>query len=121
MIKTQRIYDKPAGDNSFRILIDRLWPRGLKKEDVKIDLWMKDIAPSNELRKWFAHDPQKWNEFQEKYFKELDQKKELVTILIEKAGERDITLLYGAKDETYNNAIALKMYLENKIKPATTL
>ena len=120
MIKIRRIYDNSNEDNSYKILIDRLWPRGLKKEEVRIDLWLKDIAPSNELRKWFAHDPQKWDEFQEKYFKELDREKEPVNILIEKAREKDITLLYGAKDEKYNNAVALKRYIENKIKDDLT-
>jgi len=118
-IKSERIYDNPKGDinNSFRILVDRLWPRGLSKDNVKIDLWQKDIAPSDSLRKWFAHDEKKWDEFKRKYFKELEKKDEAVTAIIKKAKEKDsITLLYGAKEKRFNNASALKEYLEKKIK-----
>ncbi|MEW5801612.1 MAG: DUF488 domain-containing protein [bacterium] len=116
MIKVKRIYAQPNKGNGFRVLVDRLWPRSLKKEEVKVDLWLKNIAPSNELRKWFAHDPQKWDTFQQKYSEELDSRKDLVAMLISKAEEGDLTLLYGAKDEEFNNAIALKKYLEEKMK-----
>lgn len=115
MIKTERIYNSPSGDN-FRILVDRLWPRGLSKEKVKVDLWLKELGPSNELRKWFGHDPDKWNEFKDKFFQELDQKKELVDKIIEIAKERDVIMLFGAKDIERNNAVALKQYLEHKMK-----
>ncbi|HEY6535868.1 MAG TPA: DUF488 family protein [Candidatus Nitrosocosmicus sp.] len=116
--KVERIYNNPKGDNedSFRILIDRLWPRGLSKDKVKIDLWLKDIAPSNLLRKWFSHDENKWNEFKTKYFKELEINNESVNMILGKATEGSITLLYGTKDKKYNNAIALKEYLEKKLK-----
>ena len=125
MIKIERIYDNPKGDNNdgTRILVDRLWPRGLSKDKVKVDLWEKDIAPSNSLRKWFNHDEKKWNEFKRRYFKELDQKKELVNMIIGKEKEESssttittITLLYGTKEDKFNNAVALKEYLEEKIK-----
>jgi uncharacterized protein YeaO (DUF488 family) len=118
MIEIERIYNNPLGDNSnsFRILIDRLWPRGLSKDKVKIDLWLKDIAPSTMLRKWFSHDERKWDEFKSQYFKELEENSESVNEILNKATEGSITLLHGAKDEKFNNATALKEYLEQKIK-----
>jgi uncharacterized protein YeaO (DUF488 family) len=101
-------------------LIDRLWPRGLSKDKVKIDLWLKDIAPSSSLRKWFSHDEKKLDEFKFRYFKELEENSESVIIIVDKAKEeRSITLLYGAKDKEFNNAVALKEYLEQKIKKIT--
>jgi uncharacterized protein YeaO (DUF488 family) len=121
-IRIERIYDNPKGNkgsNSFRILVDRLWPRGLGKKDTRIDLWQKDIAPGNTLRKWFGHDEKKWDEFKRKYFKELDKKSnsEMVDEIIKMAKEHSsITLLYGAKEVRYNNAVALKEYLEKKTK-----
>ncbi|MGA9098117.1 MAG: DUF488 family protein [Methanotrichaceae archaeon] len=115
MIKTERIYNAHTG-SGFRILVDRLWPRGLRKDEVNIDLWLKDIAPSNELRKWFGHDPSKWDEFRNKFFLELDLKRELVDQIIAKASEDDVVLLYGAKDEVHNNAAALKEYIETRMK-----
>jgi uncharacterized protein YeaO (DUF488 family) len=111
MIKIKRIYNAPAPDDGIRILVDRLWPRGLTKEKAKVDLWLKEIAPSNELRKWYAHDPKKWAEFRKKYFKELDVKKELANQIIQKTREGDITLLYSSKEEKINNAVALKEYV----------
>jgi len=115
LIKTERIYNAPTG-GSFRILVDRLWPRGLRKDEVKVDLWLKEIAPSNELRKWFGHAPSKWNEFRKKFFQELDQKRELVDQVIVKAREGDVILLYGAKEKEHNNAVALKEYIEARMK-----
>jgi uncharacterized protein YeaO (DUF488 family) len=107
MIKIERIYNNPGGNKSFRILVDRLWPRGLSKDKVKVDLWQKDIGPSNSLRKWFGHDEEKWNEF-----KNIDS----VNEILDKVNEESITLLYGSKEEKFNNAVALKEYLEEKIK-----
>jgi uncharacterized protein YeaO (DUF488 family) len=117
IIKVQRIYSDQTENNndSFRMLIDRLWPRGLCKDKVKIDVWLKDIAPSNSLRKWFSHDEKKWNEFKLRYFKELDKNDKSVNMVLGKAWDGSITLLYGAKNEKFNNAIALKEYLEQKI------
>src|SRR5918911_4539395 len=117
----ERIYDNPKGNNSsFRILVDRLWPRGLSKDKVRVDLWQKDIAPSNSLRKWFGHDEKKWNEFKRRYFKELDRKNELVNMILSKVKDEStsstITLLYGTKEDRFNNAVALKEYLEEKVK-----
>jgi uncharacterized protein YeaO (DUF488 family) len=94
-IRIERIYDNPKGDESFRILVDRLWPRGLSKDKIKMDLWQKDIAPSDSLRKWFAHDEKKWNQFKDKYFKELDKNSASVNTILNKAKEGSITLLYG--------------------------
>lgn len=111
MIKIKRVYDEPDRDDGFRILVDRLWPRGLSKEKVKVDLWLKDVAPSDALRKWFGHDAEKWDEFKSRYFEELKGKKELVDLIIEKA-RGGVTLLYGAKEEKYNNAAALKEYID---------
>jgi uncharacterized protein YeaO (DUF488 family) len=123
LIRVQRIYDNPKGRNKdgFRILVDRLWPRGLSKDKVKVDLWQKDIAPSNSLRKWFGHDEKKWNEFKRRYFKELDKKSDLVNMILSKEKEKPsttttITLLYGTKEDKFNNATALREYLEEKIE-----
>jgi uncharacterized protein YeaO (DUF488 family) len=113
VIKTERIYNVPKY-GGFRILVDRLWPRGLAKEEVDVDLWLKDIGPSNELRKWFGHDPGKWDVFRKRFFQELDQKRELVDLIIAKSREQDVTLLFGAKDEVHNNAVALKEYIESR-------
>ena len=119
MIKTLRVYNPPE-DNSFRILVDRLWPRGLSKEKAHIDLWLKEIGPSNELRKWFGHDPSKWSKFKDKFFQELEDKMELVDQIIEKAKERDVVLLFGARDEAHNNAVALKEYIDKKTNTETS-
>lgn len=115
-IRVERIYDEPQGDKSFRILVDKLWPRGLKKDKVSIDLWQRDIGPSDSLRKWFAHDANKWSKFKNQYFKELDNNKDLVGMIVDKANEQPITLLYSAREQRFNNAVALKEYLEKKIK-----
>jgi len=114
MILTKRVYDKREKNDGFRILVDRLWPRGLSKEKAKIDLWLKNIAPSNELRKWFSHDSKKWNEFKKGYFNELKNKDKDIELIQNKSKKGTITLLYGAKDSKFNNAIALKEYIEKK-------
>jgi uncharacterized protein YeaO (DUF488 family) len=113
MIKIKRIYEKFADEDGFRILVDRLWPRGISKEKAKIDIWLKDIAPSDQLRKWFAHDPAKWAEFKRKYFNELDKMKDVID-RVPKKYKNGITLLYAAKDDKHNNAQALKEYIETK-------
>jgi len=107
MLKVKRIYDPASSDDGKRILVDRLWPRGLKKEDAKINEWLKDIAPSDELRKWFAHDPKKWKEFKERYKKELKDKGEILARLKKEVKQGDVTLLYSARDQEHNNAVAL--------------
>ncbi|MBY0360042.1 MAG: DUF488 domain-containing protein [Candidatus Obscuribacterales bacterium] len=115
MILTKRAYDPSQPRDGLRILVDRLWPRGIKKEDLLLDDWIKDISPSNELRQWFAHDPAKWAHFVEKYSKELNDNKACWEPLLKKAKRHRVTLLYGAKDEEHNNAVALKQYLESKL------
>ncbi len=112
MIKLKRVYEKPSRNDGFRILVDRLWPRGLTKERAAVKLWLKDVAPSTELRKWFGHDPAKWKQFQVRYRKELREKKESVMLLKEKCEEHTVTLVYGAKDEEHNEAVVLKSILD---------
>jgi len=113
MIKIKRVYEKAEESDGIRILVDRLWPRGIKKEEAKVDYWLKEISPSNELRKWFSHDFNKWEEFKNKYFNELNSKKELINFLLELIKKNsNVTLLYSAKEEKYNNAVALKEYLQ---------
>ncbi len=107
----KRVYEEPAGDDGYRVLVDRLWPRGIKKENAQIDLWLKDIAPSGPLRRWFAHDPAKWEEFTARYFRELEEREALLAQLREKAAHGRVTLLYGAKNAQFNNAVALKAFL----------
>ena len=111
-IHTKRIYDKPARADGQRVLVDRLWPRGVSKDDAKLDAWLKDVAPSDALRKWFGHDETKWDEFRKRYFRELDKQDGAVQQLEDMAREKTLTLLYGAKDEQHNNAEALREYLE---------
>ena len=109
-IKLKRVYEKPERADGVRILVDRLWPRGLTKEKAAVDLWLKNIAPSTELRKWFGHDPEKWKEFQKKYRRELKENKEAVDTLKEYLKKGNVTLLYAAKDEAHNEAQVLKAY-----------
>lgn len=112
LIKAKRIYDAPAADDGMRILVDRLWPRGLKKDSAPIDLWLKEIAPSDALRQWFGHKPAKWPEFKKRYFDELRSKQDSVAVLRQHARVGAVTLLYSAKDEKHNNAVALLEYLQ---------
>ena len=114
-IKLKRIYDKASKEDGLRILVDRLWPRGVAKTDALVDIWLKGIAPSNELRKWFNHDPEKWDEFKSRYFSELHKNSELVADLIESAKKGPITLIFSTKETRFNNATALKEYLERKL------
>jgi len=115
MIQTKRLYEKPAKDDGYRVLVDRLWPRGLTKEKARVDLWMKEIAPSDELRKWFHHEDKNWGEFVKRYKKELTKKKELLHEL-QKLGEKEktVTLLFGSKDEKQNQAVVLAEMLNKK-------
>lgn len=118
MLKTKRVYDSRSEDDGFRILVDRLWPRGVNKEKAKFDLWLKDIAPSNELRKWFAHDETRWDEFKQKYKGELAQRIGLVDLVIQRSRQGNVTLLYGAKNRSLNNAVVLYEYIREKTKQA---
>ena len=110
MIRVKRIYEDPSRDDGVRVLVDRLWPRGLSREKAKVDLWLKEIAPSDTLRKWFGHDETKWTQFEERYFAELDEKGEILE-RVSRMSKKRVTLLYGARDEKHNNAVALKEYL----------
>lgn len=114
MIRIKRVYSPPAKEDGKRFLVDRLWPRGIKKEALKLEAWLKEAAPSDSLRRWFGHDPGKWREFQRRYAKELDAKPGLWEPLLTAARKGDLTLLFAAKDEERNNAVALKSYLERK-------
>ena len=112
MIRTKRIYEQPSMDDGYRVLVDRLWPRGMSKDQAKIDLWLKEIAPSNDLRKWFSHDPEKWEDFKKKYRLELEKNRELLLRIKQIEKEKGIvTLLYSAKDEVHNQAVALSSIL----------
>ena len=113
-VRLKRIYERPSRTDGTRVLVDRLWPRGLTKERAAVDLWPKDMAPSTELRRWFGHDPAKWEEFQRRYRGELRQKKEAVELLKKKAKGRTMTLVYGARDEEHNAALVLQKVLGGK-------
>ncbi len=114
-IRIQRIYEQPAAGDGFRVFIDRLWPRGLKKEQVQFDLWLKEVAPSTELRQWFGHEPEKWLEFKARYFRELDEHPDALAELAARAAGGMVTLLFGARAVRYSNAAALKEYLEARL------
>ena len=115
MIKLKRVYEEQAPDDGVRYLIERLWPRGMKKESLHIDAWLKDAGPSTELRKWFGHDPEKWNEFRRRYFAELDRAPAALAPIREACQRGTVTLLYSSHDTEHNNAVALKEYIERKI------
>jgi len=110
-IHTKRIYDDPAANDGLRILVDRIWPRGVSKEDARLDQWIKDIAPCTELRQWFNHDPDKWDAFKQRYFKELKNQDKKLKSLLDDTDKQRITLVYAASDRQHNNAIALREYL----------
>lgn len=112
MIQIKRVYEDYADTDGYRILVDRLWPRGLTKERAHVDEWVKEIAPSNELREWFHHAPTRFAEFKTKYLKELQEKKDLLAAIKKKAQHHRVTLLYGAKDETHNQAQILLTLLK---------
>jgi len=107
-IKIKRVYEQPDEDDGRRILVDRLWPRGLTKEKASVDLWLKDIAPSTELRKWFGHDPNKWEDFKERYLIELKENTEQIRLLKQEIEKGVVTLVYGAKDAEHNEALVLQ-------------
>ena len=112
-INIKRVYEKPSKSDGIRILVDRLWPRGMTKEKAAVDLWLKNIAPTTELRKWFDHDPEKWNEFQKKYHRELKKNKEQVSLLNEQMKKGMVTLVYGARDEEHNEALVIMEWLSH--------
>ncbi|MDP1644885.1 MAG: DUF488 domain-containing protein [Thiobacillus sp.] len=110
-IRVKRVYEAPSSGDGMRILVDRLWPRGLTKEKAHVDLWLKELAPSTELRKWFNHDPAKWEEFQQRYVQELRQQPAVLERLTELIGSGSATLLFGSKEERFNDAVALKAFM----------
>src|SRR5512147_2870525 len=112
MIKTKRVYEPPEPGDGTRFLVDRLWPRGVKKQNLEMEAWLKDVAPSPDLRKWFAHDPAKWSEFQQRYRTELKAHPDAWKPILEAAKQGDVTLLYSARDTENNSAILLKEFLE---------
>lgn len=113
-LKLKRIYEPAEKEDGYRILVDRLWPRGMTKEKAKIDHWLKELAPTTELRKWFNHDLEKWNEFQKKYKAELKDNNEAVDFLKDKIEKGKTTILYAAKDEEHNEAKVIAAYLSSK-------
>ena len=114
-IRLKRAYDAPADNDGYRVLIDRIWPRGVSKEELELDDWLKGIAPSDKLRKWFGHEKEKWEEFRRRYAKELDEK-ELSPLLERLRAGRRITLVFGSSDEEHNNAVVLKDYLKERLQ-----
>ncbi len=113
-IQLKRAYEKPTPGDGCRILVERLWPRGLSKDAAKFDLWAKDAAPSTRLRKWFDHDPKKWKGFKVRYFAELDARSDVVAPLKRRLRQGRVTFVFASKEERFNNAVALKMYLERQ-------
>lgn len=110
-VKVKRIYEAPEPSDGARVFVDRLWARGLTKEKAALDLWLKEVAPSTELRKWFSHDPAKWEEFQQRYRAELEENTEAIARLRDEIRKGPVTLLYGARDQEHNEALVLKEFL----------
>ncbi len=119
-IQTKRIYELATPHDGFRVLVDRVWPRGMTKEQVQVDLWLKDVAPSTALRKWFGHDRSKWEAFKGRYFVELDAQSEAVARLLDEAAKGRLTLLFSAREAQYNQAVALREYLLSRSKTRTS-
>lgn len=115
MLKLKRVYLPPNPEDGLRVLVERLWPRGFTKDRAAVDLWLREVAPSPELRRWFGHDPVKWREFYRRYWQELEGKKEQTDFLQQKSREGIVTLVYAARDEEHNAALALKWFLEGKV------
>ena len=116
MIKLKRVYDAAANSDGSRFLVERLWPRGVPKANLKIDAWLKDVGPSHDLRRWFAHDPKRWNVFRRRYFAELDSNPKVWKPVIQAARRGPVTLIYSSRDPEHNNAVAFKDYLQMKMK-----
>jgi uncharacterized protein YeaO (DUF488 family) len=114
-IALKRVYEEPAESDGTRILVDRLWPRGLTKEKAKVDVWLKEIAPSTELRKWFNHEPSKWPEFKRRYQAEISNNTEALSLLQKHLASGKATIVYSAKDEQHNDAVVIKLYLDKKV------
>jgi uncharacterized protein YeaO (DUF488 family) len=113
-IALKRIYDDYAADDGFRILVDRLWPRGIRKDDAHVDLWLKEVAPTTGLRRWYGHDPEKWAEFRRRYLAELEQQPQCIEPIVEQAAQGKVTLLYGARDTRHSHARVLGEFIERQ-------
>jgi uncharacterized protein YeaO (DUF488 family) len=116
MLKIKRVYERAEAGDGVRFLVERLWPRGMKKEDLKMKAWLKEVAPSPGLRSWYGHDPVKWEEFQQRYRAELEADPDAWTPIIEEAKRGDVTLVYSARDTEHNSALLLKTFLEEKMR-----
>ena len=116
-IRVKRVYASPARSDGTRYLVDRVWPRGVKKNALSMEAWLKELGPSDALRKWFGHDPARWSEFKKRYFKELADKKELWGPLLTESRQRTVTLLFSARDEQHNQAVALRDFLQTRRNP----
>ena len=114
MLKLKRAYEPVSRNDGTRFLVERLWPRGVTKEHLHVDAWLKDVGPTTALRKWFSHDPEKWPQFRARYFRELDSRPEAWQPILSAARRRTVTLVYSSHDEEHNNAVALKEYLQAK-------
>jgi uncharacterized protein YeaO (DUF488 family) len=121
-IAIKRAYEDASAEDGTRFLVERLWPRGIRKADLPLDAWLKDVAPSTELRKWFAHDPSKWSEFRKRYARELDANPSAWQPILDRARHGRVTLVFSSHDEAHNNAVVLKEYLDERLrsKPANT-
>jgi len=113
-IQIKRAYEAPTSGDGYRVLVDRVWPRGVKKDALRLDEWLKDLAPSTALRQWFGHDPEKWAEFKTRYFRELTAQAEQIKSLRQKAAQKTVTLVFGARDTQHSNAVALQEYLQRR-------
>ncbi len=120
MVKIKRVYEERERGDGERILVDRLWPRGLTKQAAAVDDWVKDLGPSDELRKWFDHDPARWSEFRRRYLAELKGKRDALTTIARKARDHTVTLVFGARDTAHNNAVVLKGVIDRLGKPTAT-
>jgi uncharacterized protein YeaO (DUF488 family) len=116
MVRLKRAYNDASPEDGLRVLVDRLWPRGLSKQKARVDIWLKEIAPSHELRKWFGHDPAKWKDFQARYRKEIKEQAEALALLKKKTKAETVTLLFAAHDEEHNNAVVLKSVLSRRTR-----
>lgn len=116
MLKVKRVYESTEVSDGVRFLVERLWPRGMKKEKLNMEAWLKDVAPSDSLRRWFGHDPLKWSEFQRRYWAELDGNRNAWEPILEAMQRSDVTLLYSAHDTEHNNALVLKSFLEEHLR-----